>query len=108
MGKPQKHVFVCSQSRPAGHPRGSCTQHGSAEVLQAFWQELQKRNLYDQIAVTFSGCLGPCDRGANVVVYPEGVLYSRITKEHVTQIFEQHLLGGQPVEDLRAPNDVWG
>jgi (2Fe-2S) ferredoxin len=107
MPKPQKHVFVCSQTRPAGHPRGSCSQKGGGEVLQAFWQELQKRNLYDRIAVTYSGCLGPCDQGANVLVYPEAVLYAKVTKEQVPLILEQHLLGGCPVEALRAPADAW-
>lgn len=107
MARPKMHVFVCSQSRPPGHPRGSCTQRGSGEVLQAFWQELQKRNLYDQIAVTFSGCLGPCDSGANVLVYPEGVLYSNVTRDKVAQIFDEHLVNGTPVEILRAPQSVW-
>ena len=26
MPKPEKHVFICSQARPAGHPRGSCAE----------------------------------------------------------------------------------
>jgi (2Fe-2S) ferredoxin len=107
MSKPKKHVFVCAQSRPAGHPRGSCTQRGGGEVLQAFWQELQKRNLYEQIAVTYSGCLGPCDGGANVLVYPEGVLYSNVTKQDVGSIFDEHLVGGTPLETLRAPTSTW-
>ncbi len=46
MPRPQMHIFVCSQTRPAGHPRGCCAQAGSNEVLQAFWQELQKRSLF--------------------------------------------------------------
>jgi (2Fe-2S) ferredoxin len=108
MPKPRKHVFVCSQSRPDGHPRGSCTRKGSGDVLQAFWQELQSRNLYDQIAVTYSGCLGPCDQGVNVLVYPDSVLYANVTKEHVGLIFEQHLVAGKPVEQLLAPADAWG
>jgi (2Fe-2S) ferredoxin len=76
-------------------------------VLQAFWQELQKRNLFDKIGVTFSGCLGPCDGGPNVLVYPEGVLYRGVTKADVTAIFDEHLLGGTPVERLCAPSEVW-
>jgi (2Fe-2S) ferredoxin len=107
MARPRLHVFVCSQSRPPGHPRGSCTQRGSGEVIQAFWNELKKRNLYEDIAVTYSGCLGPCDSGANVLVYPEGVLYSNVTVEHVPVIFDEHLIGGTPVERLRAPSSVW-
>lgn len=107
MPRPEKHVFVCAQSRPPGHPRGCCAQNGSAEVLQTFWQELQKRDLHDRISVTYSGCLGPCDRGANVVVYPEGVMYSQVNKENVARILEEHLIGGRPVESLLAPDDVW-
>lgn len=107
MARPRKHVFVCSQSRPAGHPRGSCTQRGGGEVIQAFWAELKNRNLYEEIAVTYSGCLGPCDGGANVLVYPEGVLYSKVKVENVRTIFDEHLVGGTPVESLRASPEAW-
>lgn len=108
MARPQKHVFVCTQNRPPGHPRGCCAANGSNEILQAFWQELQRRNLFDEIAVTYSGCLGPCDQGPNVLVYPEGIMYRGVSKEDVATIFDQHLVGGEPVEDLLAPAEVWG
>ncbi len=107
MAKPEKHVFVCSQNRPAGHPRGCCVQKGGNDLIQAFWKELQQRNLFDKIAVTYSGCLGPCDGGPNVVIYPEGVMYSQVAKEDVAIIFDEHLLGGEPVERLRCPPEIW-
>ncbi len=107
MAKPVHHVFVCSQTRPAGHPRGCCAQKGANDVLQAFWRELQQRNAYDHIAVTWSGCLGPCDGGTNVLVYPEGILYSHVSVDDVGEIFSSHLIDGRPVERLRASPDVW-
>jgi len=107
MSRPQKHVFVCSQSRPSGHPRGSCSQKGSNDILQTFWNELQRRNLYETIAVTYSGCLGPCEGGPNVLVYPESVLYSGVHKEDVAAIFDEHLIGGTPVARLRPASGVW-
>ena len=107
MAKPLKHVFVCAQQRPAGHPRGCCADKGGANVLQSFWAELQKRNAYDRVAVTYSGCLGPCDTGVNVVVYPEGVLYYNVTPADVGEIFDLHLLGEQKVARLVAPAEVW-
>lgn len=107
MSKPVKHVFVCSQSRPAGHPRGSCAQKGCNDVLQTFWQELQKRNAHDRISVTYSGCLGPCDQGTNVLVYPEGVLYGHVSKEDVMEIFDSHLIDDVPVERLRVAASSW-
>ncbi|WP_066341613.1 (2Fe-2S) ferredoxin domain-containing protein [Azohydromonas lata] len=107
MAKPLRHVFVCSQQRPPGHPRGSCAAKGASPLLQAFWGELQKRQAYDKIAITYSGCLGPCDNGPNVLVYPEGVLYSGVSAADVTEIFDSHLEGGQPVERLLAEAGTW-
>ena len=107
MPRPTRHVFVCNQQRPPNHPRGSCAAQGSSALLQAFWAELQKRNAYEQVAITYSGCLGPCDGGPNVLVYPEGVLYSNVTPADVDEIFTSHLEGGTVVERLVAPAAVW-
>ena len=107
MPKPQKHVFVCAQQRPPGHPRGSCAAKGCNEVLQTFWSELQKRNAYDRIGVTYSGCLGPCESGPNVLVYPEGVMYVGIKPTDVATLIDEHLLLDRPVERLKAPGDIW-
>ena len=108
MRKPIKHVFVCVQRRAEGHPRGSCSQNGCDEIMNTFLAEVQKRNLFDKIAVTNTGCLGPCGFGASVLVYPEGVMYGKVAKEDVAIIIEEHLLGGIPVERLKAPSFVWG
>lgn len=107
MPKPEKHVFVCTQARPAGHPRGSCSERGCAAVAEEFWFELQGRNLFGRFAVTTTGCIGPCGLGPNIVVYPDGVMYSGVTKEDVAAIVDAHLLGGTPLERLKAPADVW-
>ena len=107
MSRPARHVFVCSQQRPPGHPRGSCAANGAAPLLQAFWAELQRRQAYEQVAVTYSGCLGPCDGGPNVLVYPEGVLYQGVKVEDVGELFDRHLLGGEVVDRLVAPPAVW-
>ncbi|SCK18233.1 (2Fe-2S) ferredoxin [Variovorax sp. HW608] len=108
MSRPTRHVFVCTQNRPPQHPRGSCAgSKGSTALLQAFWAEQQKRQTYEQVAVTYSGCLGPCDRGPNVLVYPEGVLYSGVTPDDVAEIFTSHLENGAPLERLIAAEEVW-
>lgn len=99
--KPKHHVFVCLNSRPEGHPRGSCQSSGSSPVREAFVTELEKRGLFEEILVTGATCMGPCDKGPVVVVYPEGVWYGKVTPQDVGEIFEKHLLGGAPVERLR-------
>jgi (2Fe-2S) ferredoxin len=107
MPRPEKHVFICTQNRPQGHPRGSCGSAGSAEIMNEFMNEIQSRNLFDRIALTNTGCMGPCMFGSSVLVYPEGVLYGKVKKADVKTIIEQHLLGGTPVAELQVPADVW-
>lgn len=100
----RRYVFVCSQHRPAGHPKGCCAGKGSNEVLQAFWAELQKRNAYDTVQATFCGCLGPCHEGPNVIVFPEAVVYSGVKPADVMEIFDTHLQGGRIVQRLAPAN----
>ena len=107
MPRPEKHVFICTQNRPQGHPRGSCGASGSAEILNEFMNEIQARNLFDKVNLTNTGCMGPCMAGPSVLVYPEGVLYGRIKKTDVKTIVEQHLVGGTPVAELQVPADIW-
>ncbi len=107
MARPTRHVFVCSQNRPAGHPRGSCGEKGCARVADEFMKQWQQRQCFAQVLVTLSGCIGPCSAGPNVLVYPEGVMYSNVTSGDVTEIFDEHLLGGNVVERLKAPADIW-
>lgn len=107
MPKPQRHVFVCSQSRPAGHPRGSCAERGCREVVDEINRQWQQRQLLTQVAVTATGCLGPCGMGPSVLVYPEGVMYGNVTVADVSAIFEEHLIGGIPVERLIMPASIW-
>ena len=108
MPKPRKHVFVCVQGRPSGHPRGSCQEQGCAQVWQAFSDAFTTRNLWAaDLRLTSTGCLGPCQLGPSVLVYPEGILYSRVRAEDVDAIIDEHLMHDQLVERLLAPADVW-
>ncbi len=107
MPRPEKHVFVCTQSRPQGHPRGSCASCGSAEVMNEFMNEIQNRNLFEKIALTNTGCMGPCMFGPSVLVYPDGVMYGKVDKADVKTIIDEHLLGGKPVDALLVPTDIW-
>ncbi len=107
MAKPEKHVFICTQSRPPGHPRGSCGERGSQEVMEEFGQQFEQRELWGRFLLTGCGCVGGCDQGPTVLVYPEGILYGKVTKGDVAAIIDEHLLGDAPVERLRVSAEVW-
>lgn len=107
MPRPEKHVFVCTQHRPLGHPRSSCSQKGCAEVAEEFYLQLQNRNLFNKVQVTTTGCLGPCPEGPTVLVYPEGVMYGGVSKADVAVIFDEHLENDKPVDSLQVGKEFW-
>jgi (2Fe-2S) ferredoxin len=76
-------------------------------VVDEFTKQWQQRQLFTQVAVTPTACLGPCGMGPSVLVYPEGIMYGNVTVADVSVIFEEHLLGGRPVERLIVPADIW-
>ena len=83
MPKPEKHVFVCTQSRPMGHPRSSCSEKKCAQVMEESLWQVQQRDLFHRFQVTATGCMGPCSEGPTIVVYPEGVMYGGVSKEEI-------------------------
>jgi len=95
------HVFICTNTRPEGHPRGCCNADGSARLRERFKDEVARRNLKATVRANASGCLDQCEHGPTVVVYPDGVWYGFVRDEDVVEIVESHLLAGRPVERLR-------
>jgi (2Fe-2S) ferredoxin len=105
MAKFEKHIFVCTNQREAGHPRGCCDPAGQAQLQLAFKQKLAARGLKGKVRANKAGCLDQCEHGPNVVVYPEQVWYGRVTAADVDEIIDQHIVGGRPVERLMLPDE---
>ncbi|MGA2166907.1 MAG: methyltransferase [Terracidiphilus sp.] len=92
------HVFVCTQHKPEGVP--SCPANGSFAVLDALDREIHARGIGSDVQLTTCGCMGLCDEGPVMVVYPEGVWYRRVQPSDVSEIVGQHLRDGKPVNRL--------
>ncbi len=92
------HVFVCDQKKPEGVP--CCPARGSAATIEALRKEVAVRGLADVVQVTTCGSLGLCERGPNLVVYPEGVWYSGVRPEDVAELVDSHFVKGRPLERL--------
>jgi (2Fe-2S) ferredoxin len=97
------HVFVCTGK--------SCSARDSAEVLEAFENDLKERGLlfgreakgknpHGSILVTSCASVGFCSIGPAVMVYPDGVWYAQVRASDVAEIVEEHLLNNRVVERL--------
>lgn len=100
----EKHVFVCINERPDGHPRGCCARKGSVEIRARLKKMVARAGLKGRVRINNAGCLDQCERGVTVVVYPEAVWYGGVTLDDVDELFDSHIVEGRPVERLLLEN----
>lgn len=92
MGLYRAHVLVCAGA--------GCISSGCKEVERNLLAELENHHLSEEVKVVETGCIGSCDLGPAIVIYPEGVFYQKVKPEDVQLIVEEHLLKGRPVQKL--------
>jgi NADP-reducing hydrogenase subunit HndC len=86
------HVLVCCGT--------GCTSSSSPKIMDRFSELLPVHDLDKEVKVVKTGCFGLCAEGPIVVVYPEGVIYYRVTPDDVEEIVNEHLLKGRFVRRL--------
>ena len=100
----EKHVFVCTNRREPGNPKGCCAEKDAETVRDRLKDVVARAGLKGKVRINAAGCLDQCAHGVTVVVYPEGIWYGHVTPEDAQEIFESHIVGGRPVERLRLPH----
>jgi NADP-reducing hydrogenase subunit HndC len=86
------HVLICAGA--------GCISSNCKEVKAQFVKELKEHQLEQEIKLVETGCIGSCDLGPVILVYPEGIFYQKVRPEDVGLIVEEHLLKGRPVSQL--------
>ena len=98
---PYRVLFlVCTNLRE--DERASCAARGSAEIHRELKRRVKLLNLPFHVRVSQSGCLDLCSDGPNVVVWPDGRLYSGVSIEDIDLILEDVFGPLAPPADRRA------
>ncbi len=82
------HVFVCVNDRQGDGK--SCADGGSGEIRSAIKQRLKNHEI-DDVRVNQSLCLGVCDKGPNIMIYPQKIWFSNVKIEDVDVIISEIL-----------------
>ena len=98
------HVYACQQEKPDSAP--CCAARGAAATLDALRKELAAQGLLDVVQVTTCNSIGLCERGPNMVVYPEGVWYSGVQAADVPELVREHFKNGRPVSRLLSGDEA--
>ena len=106
MPKPERHVLVCTNTRPPGNTKGSCGEKGSEALFEALKTLLRDRGLKDRVIVNRTSCLKHCSRGITVAVQPDNVWYAGVSEADLAEICAT-LESGTPVARLLMPDIPW-
>jgi|TARA_B100001079_G_scaffold96547_1_gene82916 (2Fe-2S) ferredoxin len=105
--KYDKHIFICINERAEASAKGDCTRNGGKEIRMRFVQLIEEHGLKGKIRANKSGCLDACEMGAAVVIYPEGIWYTKVQLEDVDEIFKTSVLGNGIVERIASTRETW-
>ncbi len=79
---------------------GACISSHSHEIKDKLIKVIEEKGLSDEINVVETGCMGPCELGPVMVVYPDGSFYIKLKEEDIEELVEEHFLKGRPVKRL--------
>lgn len=90
--KYKKSLLVCNGS--------SCLSASNIDLVQHINDKLKEYGLDNEINAVLSVCFNKCTIGPNVIVHPDNVEYSTVSKDDIDDIIIEHLLNNRIVDRL--------
>ncbi len=86
----RRMIFVCTNDDPDEN-RPACGLQGSMAICKAIKEEVKKRGLKGKVRALKSGCMDLCEKGPNVMIWPEGTLLSGVTLKDIPTLIDKYL-----------------
>ena len=96
----QRHIFFCTNLKTNG--KKCCAQGNANERREEAKRKLKKLGLHEPggVRTSTSGCMGRCDEGPVLVIYPDNIWYTYQSSQDVEEIIEQHIINNSIVDRL--------
>jgi len=113
MGIPQPafYIFKCQQSAPPGMPKPSCVSQSNPEsqqLMQYLSQTLMQKGIIATVQPIQTSCLNRCQQGPVILIEPGHTMYVGLTKEKIDRIVDEHIIGGNVVNEFVIAEEMWG
>ena len=85
-----------------------CEALGVKGVLKAFKEEFAKQGLEGKVEIKETGCLGFCEKGPRIVVYPEEICYFRVKATDVPDIVSKTVVDKEIIKRVLYADPLTG
>lgn len=82
----QCHLLICTKSR--NNERKSCGDTDSPDLKKILKEAVVARGLKGRVRISDTGCLGVCEAGPNIMLYPQKIWFSGVTQDDLPEILE--------------------
>lgn len=95
-----KHMFFCINQKPDG--KRCCQDANASDVCTYAKHKIKDMGLKGPggVRVSSSGCMGRCELGPILVIYPDGIWYTYDTFSDIDEIIDETIVNGRIVNRL--------
>ncbi len=83
----KKHILVCTQE--------ACKCRGGEEIFLKIKDRINELGLKPKYRPSRVICIGLCEQGPNILVWPEGETYSNFSEDKIEDLLQKHVLNDE-------------